>query len=45
MHLLWPSISPEEYHNADLAGKAVEFEMVLNSVSEQVLPAVDEEIF
>lgn len=36
---------PEEYHNADLAGKAVEFEMVLNSVSEQVLPAVDEEFF
>lgn len=36
---------PDEYHNAELAGKAVEFDMVLNSVSEQVLPAVDEEFF
>jgi trigger factor len=36
---------PGEYHNAELAGKAVEFDMVLNSVSEQVLPAVDEEFF
>jgi len=36
---------PEEYHNADLAGKEVSFEIKLNSVSEQVLPEVDEEFF
>jgi trigger factor len=36
---------PEEYHNAELAGKSVEFDIVVNSVSEQVLPAIDEEFF
>lgn len=36
---------PEEYHNKDLAGKQVAFELTLNTVSEQVLPAVDEEFF
>ena len=42
-HLRCPSVSLR--NNADLAAKAVEFEMVLNSVSEQVLPTVDEEFF
>ncbi len=36
---------PEEYHNKELAGKKVAFEITLNSVSEQVLPAIDEEFF
>ena len=36
---------PEEYHNKDLAAKAVEFEITLNSVSEQVMPALDEEFY
>jgi trigger factor len=40
-----PLSFPEEYHNAELAGKSVEFDIVVNSVSEQVLPAVDEEFF
>lgn len=40
-----PLSFPEEYHSAELAGKSVEFEIVVNSVSEQVLPAIDEEFF
>ncbi len=36
---------PEQYHNAELAGQEVEFAIELNSVSEQVLPAVDEAFF
>jgi len=36
---------PEQYHNKDTAGKEVEFEITLNSVSAQVLPEVDEEFF
>lgn len=36
---------PEEYQNAELAGKEVAFEITLNSVSEQVMPAVDEEFY
>ncbi len=36
---------PTEYHNDDLAGAAVEFDITLNSVSEQVLPDVNEEFY
>ncbi len=36
---------PAEYHSKELAGKEVEFEITLNSVSEQVLPEVDEVFF
>ncbi len=36
---------PGEYHNEELAGKQVEFEITLNSVSTQVLPEIDEEFF
>lgn len=36
---------PEEYHNKELAGSKVAFEIALNSVSEQVMPAVDEEFY
>ena len=36
---------PEEYHNKELAGKEVAFEITLNSVSEQVMPVVDEEFY
>ena len=36
---------PEEYHNKELAGKEVAFEITLNSVSEQVIPVVDEEFY
>ena len=36
---------PKEYHNDDLAGAAVEFDITLNSVSEQVLPEVNEEFY
>lgn len=36
---------PEDYQAADLAGAAVEFEITLNTVSEQTLPAIDEEFF
>lgn len=36
---------PEEYHNKKLAGKEVAFEITLNSVSEQVMPVVDEEFY
>ena len=36
---------PGEYHNEELAGKQVEFEITLHSVSTQVLPEIDEEFF
>ena len=36
---------PDEYHGKELAGKEVEFEITLNSVSEQTLPEVDEEFY
>ncbi|MEX0962978.1 MAG: trigger factor [Pseudohongiellaceae bacterium] len=36
---------PEQYHNAELAGKQVAFAITVNSVSEQVLPAIDEDFF
>ncbi|MDG1027133.1 MAG: trigger factor [Gammaproteobacteria bacterium] len=36
---------PEEYHNKELAGKEVAFEITLHSVSEQVMPEVDEEFY
>lgn len=36
---------PEDYQSADLAGQKVEFEITLNSVSEQTLPDVDEEFY
>ncbi len=36
---------PEEYHNEELAGAAVQFAITLNSVSEQKLPEVDEEFY
>ena len=36
---------PGEYYNEELAGKQVEFELTLNSVSTQVLPEIDEEFF
>ena len=36
---------PEGYQNVDLAGQSVEFDITLNSVSEQTLPVVDDEFF
>ena len=36
---------PGEYHNEELAGKKVEFEITLHAVSTQVLPEIDEEFF
>lgn len=36
---------PEEYHNKDLAGKPVVFDVTVNSVSAPVLPALDDEFF
>ncbi len=36
---------PEDYHNKDLAGKATEFAVKVNSVSEPVLPALNDEFF
>jgi trigger factor len=36
---------PDDYHNKDLAGKAVEFAVKVNSVSEAVLPALDDDFF
>ena len=32
---------PDPYHNAELAGKAVRFEVTVKAVTEQVLPTVD----
>jgi trigger factor len=40
-----PLTFPEDYQAAELAGAAVEFEITLNTVSEQVMPAIDEEFF
>lgn len=36
---------PSDYQSKELAGQDVEFEITLNSVSEQTLPAVDEEFY
>ena len=36
---------PEQYHNEELAGQAVQFDIKLNSVSNQILPEADEEFF
>jgi trigger factor len=36
---------PEKYHNEDLQGAAVEFKVNLNSVSEEQLAPLDEELF
>jgi trigger factor len=36
---------PEEYHNKDLAGKGVAFDITLNTVSKQVLPELNEEFY
>ena len=36
---------PEEYHNEELQGAAVEFKVLLNAVTEQVLAPLDEELF
>lgn len=36
---------PEKYHNLELADKEVEFEITLNTVSEQVLPELNEEFY
>jgi len=36
---------PKEYQNKELAGKEVEFEITLNTVSEQVLPEISDEFF
>ena len=36
---------PEQYHNEELAGQAVQFDIKLNSVSKQILPEADEEFF
>ena len=36
---------PANYHNADLAGEDVQFEITLNSVKESNLPEVDEDFF
>jgi trigger factor len=40
-----PLTFPEDYQAEELAGAAVEFEITLNTVSEQKLPEVDEEFF
>lgn len=36
---------PEEYHNEELKGAAVEFKVKVNDVKEQVLAELDEELF
>lgn len=36
---------PEDYHNKDLAGKPVRFEVKINSVSAPVLPELNDEFF
>ena len=36
---------PADYHNKELAGQAVQFEICLNTVSAKVLPKVDEEFY
>ncbi|MDD9890182.1 MAG: trigger factor [Gammaproteobacteria bacterium] len=40
-----PLTFPEEYHSEDLAGQSVEFDITLNSVSEQALPEVNETFY
>ena len=40
-----PLTFPADYQATELAGKNVEFEIVVNSVSEQCLPKVNEEFF
>ena len=35
---------PDDYHAEELKGAAVEFSVTVNSVSEKVLPAIDEEL-
>ena len=40
-----PLTFPADYQATELAGKNVEFEIVVNSVSEQCLPEVNEEFF
>lgn len=35
---------PEEYHSEDLAGQAVQFEVTVNSISEEVLPELTDEL-
>ena len=40
-----PLTFPSDYQATELAGKDVEFEIVVNSVSEQCLPEVNEEFF
>ncbi len=40
-----PLTFPEDYQNEDLKGAAVEFTISVNEVSEQELPALDEEFF
>ena len=36
---------PENYHNKELAGKAVEFDVTVNEVAEPVLPELDDAFF
>lgn len=36
---------PENYHNKGFADKEVAFEITLNTISEQVLPTIDEEFY
>lgn len=36
---------PDDYHNEELKGQEVEFDITINSISEQALPEVDEEFF
>ena len=36
---------PADYHNKDMAGKKVQFDIVLNSVSAQTLPEINDEFF
>ena len=36
---------PEDYHNEDLAGQEVEFDITVNSVKEQTLPEVNDEFY
>jgi trigger factor len=35
---------PEEYHNADLAGKEAEFDVKLHAIEEKVVPEIDDEL-
>ena len=40
-----PLTFPEDYHNKDLAGAEVEFDITVNKVSEKTLPEIDDEFF